>query len=188
MGHSCMEYRVKYRGIKYPRLEFKTGKLELILPFNESPKDIIEKHKHWIMQKQEFINECLKRAKSKKLVKRDDKQFKTLVNTFVSQISKKLRVKLNKIFYRKMRTKWASCSTKKNLTINTLMKYLPKELIEYIIYHELTHIKEKRHNERFWKIMSKRFKNYQSLETSLFSYWFLVISLEEKKMLPKKNK
>jgi hypothetical protein len=73
-----------------------------------------------------------------------------------------------------MRTKWASCSAKRNLTINRLSKYLPDSLIRYIIFHEMAHMLEKKHNETFWKIISKKFNNYQQLENDLFIYWFKV--------------
>ena len=176
MVHNRIEYKVKYRNIKYPRLEFKTGSLELILPLGENPMDIIEKHNNWIIKKQTFIEEYLKDANRKKIVKRTDEEFRELVHNLIRKGSAKLRVKVNKIFFRRMRTKWASCSPKKNLTINTMMKSLPENLIEYIIYHELTHLLEKRHNERFWRFISKHFKNYKALENSLFPYWFLLNS------------
>jgi hypothetical protein len=181
MVHKGIEYNVKYRNIRYPRLEFKTGTLNLILPFDESPMEIIEKHSNWINEKQKFIIECLKDSKNKKISKRADNEFKDLINIFCKRLSKKSGVSINKIYFRKMRTKWASCSSKRNLTINTLMKNLPENLIEYIIYHELTHLIEKKHNDRFWRLISRKFKNYQKLETSLFHYWFLLNSLERTK-------
>ena len=175
MGLKKIEYKVIYREIKYPRLEFKTGTLHLILPYGENPMDIINKHKNWISKKEKFIKECLKDAKQRKIVKRTDEEFKNLVCKLVMEDSKKLRVKVNNIFFRKMQTKWASCSGKKNLTINTLMKHLPENLIQYIIYHELTHLIEKHHNERFWSLISQYCKNYTKLEKDLFVYWFLLI-------------
>jgi len=174
MAHKKVEYRVNYRKIKYPRLEFKTGTLHLILPHEENPMDIIENHKNWIDRKENFIKKCLKDAKKKKIVVRTEEEFRNIVFNLVNKDSKRLRLKVGKVFFRKMQTKWASCSTKKNLTINTLMKYLPENLIEYIIYHELTHLLEKRHNERFWNLISNRFINYAELEKGLFSYWFLI--------------
>lgn len=181
MVHKGIEYNVKYRNIRYPRLEFKTGTLNLILPFDESPMEIIEKHSNWIIEKHKFITECLNDSESKEIVKRSDKEFKGLVYIFAKRLSKKLRVSINKIYFRKMRTKWASCSSKRNLTINTLMKNLPENLIEYIIYHEIIHLIEKRHTDRFWQIISKRFKNYRELEILLFHYWFLLASFERDK-------
>lgn len=73
-----------------------------------------------------------------------------------------------------MKTKWGSYSKKGNLTINTLLKYLPDKLIEYIIFHEMAHSIERKHNERFWNIINKKFKDYETKEKNLLVYWFLV--------------
>lgn len=179
MVHDHIEYEVIYRNIKYPRLEFKTGTLQLILPFGRNPKNLIDKHRNWIIKKQKFIDGCLKESRGKKILNRTDKEFQDLVYDLSKNISARLRVEINKIFFRRMRTKWASCSSRRNLTINTLMKYLPKRLIEYVMYHEFLHLIEKRHNDRFWKLISKRFKNYKYLERSLFTYWFFIHSLDK---------
>jgi len=75
-----------------------------------------------------------------------------------------------------MKTKWGSYSPKGNLTINTLLKYLPEELIKYVVFHETAHSQERKHNERFWKTVNHEFKDYQTRETDLLVYWFLVQS------------
>jgi hypothetical protein len=173
-GWENILYRVSYRNVKYPRLEFKTGELIFILPHGYNPEKLIKKHRRWIIRKIEFIKECLKNSSDKKISKRSDREFKELVNTLAKRNSKKLRVELNNVYLRKMKTKWASLSSKRNLTVNTLMMYLPEYLIEYVIFHEITHIIEKRHNDKFWKIMSREFSNYQELEMDLFAYWFQV--------------
>ncbi|MCK4234880.1 M48 family metallopeptidase [candidate division WOR-3 bacterium] len=178
MEHKKIEYKVKYRNIKYPRLEFRTKILQLILPFGADPKEMISKHINWIEKKQKFIADCLKDAERKKIVRRTEDEFRNLVFKLSQKDSRKLKVKVNKIYFKKMRTKWASCSAKKNLTINTMMKFLPENLNEYIIYHELVHLIERNHNKRFWDLISKRFRNYKVLENSLFSYWFLLYSVK----------
>ncbi|MDI6890376.1 MAG: M48 family metallopeptidase [Thermodesulfovibrionales bacterium] len=167
-------YSVSYRNIKYPRLEFKTGKLLFILPHGYKPDYLLDKHKKWIAQKSEFIKRCLKASSGKKLVKRTDKQFKKLVYSFIDRASREMGVELHNVLYKKMKTKWASCSPKRNLTMNMLMKHLPDKLIEYVIFHEMVHMLEKRHNDNFWKIITRKFKNYQKLEKDLFIYWFQV--------------
>ena len=53
----------------------------------------------------------------------------------------------NRIYFREMKTKWASHSQNNNLTINTRLKYLPEDLISYIVYHETAHNLERKHNE-----------------------------------------
>ena len=167
-------YKVSYRDIKYPRVELKTGKLLFILPFGYKPNIIYGRNKGWICKKIDFIEECLNNAKNKELVKRSNEKFKNLVYNIVSTTTEDLKVKVNQIYFRKMRTKWASLSSFKNLTVNRLMKSLPKYLIGYIIFHELVHIIEKKHNNRFWEIVEERYKNYQRLEKELFEYWFKI--------------
>ena len=160
--------------MKYPRIEFKTGGLLFILPYGYDHKQLWDKHRRWIQNKIEFVEECLQKASNKAIAKRSETEFKELVHALVEGASKGLGVQLHEIYFRKMKTKWASCSSKGNLTINRLMRYLPDYLISYIIFHEMVHLKEKRHNGKFWDIISKKFKNYQELEKDLFVYWFKV--------------
>lgn len=83
-------------------------------------------------------------------------------------------IKIEQVYFWKMRTKWASLSSVRNLTVNKFMKYLSEYLIEYIIFYELVHVIEKNHNNRFWDIISGKYKDYQKLEKELFEYWFKV--------------
>lgn len=86
-------------------------------------------------------------------------------------------MKVNKVLFRKMRTKWASCSSKENITVNSLAQGFPDNLLEYLLSHEVAHIPE-RHNRRFWGIVSTRFPNHEELESELFSYWFLIWGMQ----------
>ncbi|MHB1254406.1 MAG: M48 metallopeptidase family protein [Candidatus Humimicrobiaceae bacterium] len=167
-------YEVSYRNIKYPRVELKTGELIFILPLGYSSDIFYEKHKSWIFKKISFIEGCLDNAGNIELAERSDKEFETLIYEVINEIINDLKIKINKIYLRKMRTKWASLSSFKNLTINRLVKYLPEYLIEYIIFHELVHIIEKKHNSQFWEIISRKYNGYQKLERELFEYWFKV--------------
>ncbi|HPD60956.1 MAG TPA: M48 family metallopeptidase [Thermodesulfobacteriota bacterium] len=171
-------YKISHRDVRYPRLEFKTGELLFVLPLGFNPEKVFSKHQKWIQDKFAFIEGCLKDAPPGKIVTRTEKEFQSLALFFAKRSSQELNVTPNRIYFRKMRTKWASLSAKGNLTINTLMKYLPEYLIKYIIFHELTHLKVKRHNEIFWKIIFKRFKNLPKIEKNLFSYWFSIVALK----------
>jgi len=169
-----IEYRVVYRRIKYPRLEFKTGMLTLILPEETDPKEILERHMNWILEKANFINKTLEESKNVILHERGIEDLKRLIESLVDEYSHELGVSIKKIFFRRMKTKWASCSPKRNLTINTLMRYLPDDLIRYIVFHEMVHLIERRHNERFWRLISSKFSKYEEMEKNLFVYWFLI--------------
>ncbi|ODS34342.1 MAG: hypothetical protein SCARUB_00473 [Candidatus Scalindua rubra] len=167
-----IQYNVSYRDIRYPRLEFTTGELVFVLPFGHKPEAIFNKHRRWILKKNDFIKECLKESSKKMAIKRTESEFKALIYSIIRRTSRELGVKLNKIYFRKMKTKWASCSSKRNLTVNTLMSYLPTYLIKYIIFHEAAHLIERKHNEKFWDIISQKYKRYTKMEKELFLYWF----------------
>jgi len=174
-----IKYETVYRDIKYPRLEFKTGNLLLVLPKSYERHDgLIEKHKDWVYKRESFIKSALRDSQEKSLDRRrTDEEFRDIVYSQVENISRKLKLKINKIYFRRMRSKWGSCSPRKNLTINTLLKYLPKNLIEYVIFHEMAHLIEKKHNERFWDTISRKFSNYQEMEKDLLVYWFSIQKL-----------
>ncbi|MEJ5327925.1 MAG: M48 family metallopeptidase [Candidatus Bathyarchaeia archaeon] len=176
----ALEHAIIYRDVKHPRLEYKTGTLQIILPKGYSnPEQILQKYQKWIQRKQKAINQALQEAETKTIIHdRTEEQLKTLVDTLVQACQKELNTTINKVFYRRMKTKWASHSSNSNLTINTLTKYLPNDLIEYILYHETAHNIERKHNENFWRLIAKKFPDYQNKEKSLLTYWFLTQRLQ----------
>jgi len=174
-----IEYDTDYRDIKFPRLEFKTGKLLLVLPNNyKKRKQLLEKHKKWISDKNAIIEIAKRKAKNKDLSPKSDDLLKSYIRKFADKYSEDFQAFPNQIFFRKMNSKWGSCSPKRNLTFNTMMKYLPKNLIEYVTLHEFAHLIEKKHTERFWNIISQEFEDYKKKEKELLVYWFLVQDLK----------
>jgi predicted metal-dependent hydrolase len=169
------EYNVEYHNVKHPRLEYKTGTLLVILPKTGwTPEQVIEKYGKWIKRKQTTINTAIQQTTETSLITtRTNKMLKHLVNRYAETAQKELNTKINKIYFKKMKTKWASHSKNNNLTINTLLKYLPEDLINYIIYHETAHNIERKHNETFWNLINKKHPDYPAKEEKLLAYWFL---------------
>lgn len=167
-------YRIIRRRIKYPRMEFKTGNLRLILPVNaKNADDILKSHKNWISRKYASVRSASRSSRRLKLnLKGTELMLKKLVTRAAKRHCGGLEQKLNGILTKKMKTKWASMSSRGNLTINTFLKYLPRDVIDYVIFHELAHLIERRHNTRFWDIIETKHKNHQEMEKKLFEYWF----------------
>ncbi len=174
MELSEIPHKTFYRKIKYPRIELRTGELHFILPPGHTPEELFLKHRNWINTKLHFIKETSEGASGKELIDRSDKELRDLVRKLAERDTKKLRVTVEKITFRKMRSKWASLSRQCTLTANILLKHLPLKLLEYVIFHEITHTLEKRHNSRFWEIVSREFPRFRHYEQELFRYWFLI--------------
>lgn len=86
--------------------------------------------------------------------------------------AEKHRLCYRKASFRCQKTKWGSCSGKNNINLNVNMVFLPSELQDYILLHELCHIPHKNHGKRFWgqldeyvqgraKMLSKQLKKYR---------------------------
>ena len=106
------QYTVEYRKVKHPRLEFKTGTLLMILPKTGwTPQQVLEKYGGWIKRKQATIDAAIRKTSETALVNtRTEKMLRTLVNRHAETAQKELNTKINRIYFREMRTKWASHS------------------------------------------------------------------------------
>jgi predicted metal-dependent hydrolase len=80
----------------------------------------------------------------------------------------KLGVKPSKVFVQRMKTKWGSCNHRaKHLRFNSELAKKPKKLLEYIIVHELAHLLEPTHNERFFALLNQHYPNWREVREQL---------------------
>ncbi|PNK59496.1 M48 family metallopeptidase [Psychrobacter sp. FDAARGOS_221] len=66
-----------------------------------------------------------------------------------------------------MRKQWGSCSAQGNLVLNPHLVKAPKECIDYVILHELCHIAEHNHSERFWRLLTQVMPHWKQVKTEL---------------------
>lgn len=89
-------------------------------------------------------------------------QLKEKVSEHITYWSSIIKRKPNSVGIRKMKTKWGSCNTEsKRILLNLELAKKPIECLEYIIVHELVHLHERHHNERFKKYMEKFLPNWR---------------------------
>lgn len=98
-------------------------------------------------------------------------QLKAAVPPLVAKWEKALGVKAGKVFVQKMKTKWGSCSPGAgNIRLNTDLAKKPLQCLEYIVAHELTHLLERQHNDRFASLMDAhmpQWRQYREMLNSL---------------------
>ena len=168
-----VEYEVIHRKVKNARLEIKTDKIRIIMPLNRfNYEEIIKKHEKWIYNKISNIK-ALQTASEKKELNANVNEniFRTTVKDWILEFSNDLGVDFNRVFFKKMRSRWGSCSSNKNLNINRYLMFLPNHLIEYVVFHEVAHLVEMSHNKKFWHIISIKYHHYKELEKELLIYW-----------------
>ena len=64
-------------------------------------------------------------------------------------------------YIRDQKTKWWTCSSKKNIGLNRKLVKMPEEITEYVICHELAHLKEMNHSKRFRAVVEELYPNYK---------------------------
>lgn len=86
----------------------------------------------------------------------------------ISRWEPKLRVKVAGYFLQRMKTKWGSCNQRaRNIRLNTELVKKPKDLLEYVVVHEMLHLIEPIHSERFLTLMSKHYPAWREARAEL---------------------
>ncbi|HWJ02239.1 MAG TPA: SprT family zinc-dependent metalloprotease [Verrucomicrobiae bacterium] len=82
----------------------------------------------------------------------------------VANLNQKLQFDYNRVTIRNQRTRWGSCSGQKNLNFNWRLLLAPQKILDYIIMHELAHLKEMNHSQRFWELVEEIYPDYTAAE------------------------
>ena len=90
-----------------------------------------------------------------------------LVHQRVKYFSQVYQVTPGRISIRNQKTRWGSCSKRGNLNFNYKLIFLPKKQQDYIIIHELCHLKEFNHSRKFWSLVEKIMPDYLEIKNEL---------------------
>ena len=83
------------------------------------------------------------------------KTAETFIAEKVDNFAKKMKTTYFNLSFKEQTTRWGSCSSKGNLNFNWRLIHTPKEVIEYVIIHELSHRTHMNHSSEFWKLVEK---------------------------------
>jgi predicted metal-dependent hydrolase len=135
------EFKLKlYRSstLKKPIVKLDGDNILIRLPINFEAENIKKALKLWYIEK-----------------------FKLIIEERVKHYSEIIGVHPQKITIREQKTRWGSCSGRGNINFNWKLIMASLEVLDYVVIHELCHMREMNHSEKFWKLVEGIFPQYK---------------------------
>lgn len=129
----------------------------------------------WVLDKLDYflrLGKTVRISGGKREYKKYREQAREFVAKKVEEINKIYNFSFGKIFIKNHKTRWGSCSKKKNLNFNFKIIFLPEKLAEYIVAHELCHLQEFNHSQKFWNLLGRAVSDYRERTRELKSKLF----------------
>lgn len=173
-GH-LIEYECKIsaRSRRMRLMVQRGGNFVVMVPLGMSER-IMEK---FILQKSDWVLAKIAKMKiyspvifapiSKQTQKRWKVVARELVLRRLEHFCKIYPFPFHSVTIRHQKTRWGSCSRQGNLNFNAKIAKLTPQLADYIIVHELCHLREMNHSTRFWNLVSQTFPDYKTLRRQL---------------------
>lgn len=99
-----------------------------------------------------------------KLLKFYQREAEKLIRERIQIWSEQMKLHPKALKFRNQKTRWGSCSSRGSIQINWRLVGAPVEVIDYILVHELAHLKHMDHSDQFWKLVEVHCPNYQDSE------------------------
>jgi predicted metal-dependent hydrolase len=145
LGQS-LPLRMSITVLKKTFVAIQEGELRLYIPQNQwSAEALSDEHPHLLNQIRTFY----KREAIRKITERTE---------FWAQQMKLYPTSLK---FREQRTRWGSCSSRGNINFNWRLIVFSPEVIDYVIVHELAHLKHMNHSDKFWNSVESHIPDYQ---------------------------
>lgn len=141
------------------------GSFRVSAPFNmneETIEEFMQEKKSWILKTLDYFqkNPGIKLEANKEDIHKIKERALTIAQNRIEHFNKIYNFKYRKITIRSQKSRWGSCSQSGNLSFNYKIALLPPDLADYVIVHELCHIKELNHSSRFWLLVEKAYPDH----------------------------
>ncbi|MEL6815000.1 MAG: SprT family zinc-dependent metalloprotease [Cyanobacteria bacterium J06598_3] len=93
------------------------------------------------------------------------------ITPWLRQLGFDLDLPCRRISVRGQKTRWASCSSQKDISLNYKLLFLPRPLVHYVLVHELCHTVHMNHSARFWDLVEQKQPNYRQWKAELKQGW-----------------
>ncbi len=163
--------KIEIKHIAYPPHKYKEG--ETFFYLGEKYKLTYKPHKLkraklkiegdvFVVYLYEKVKEAEGFKQAKKVVEDFYKKKATeIVHDRLQYFNDYYKHKYNKVTLRNQKSRWGSCSALKNLNFNWRLSMAPIEIIDYVIVHELCHLKQMNHSQKFWDLVAKTIPDHK---------------------------
>lgn len=179
-GENHIFVQIKHSSRKTMALEVRgDGSVYARVPMRVSGQKVIsfiEDHKTWIFAKLALAKDRESKKQEVKipvwesLTKAERDQIKQKFIKKVQYYSQKMQIDYGTVTIRNQKTRWGSCSQTGNLNFNYRLSYLPENLLDYVVVHELSHRFYMNHSPLFWKTVEVYCPNYIQCRKQLGMY------------------
>lgn len=136
----------------------------------------------FLLSKLDWIAEKLTQVRNLPIMPHDQASYKKhkekardLILQKIGLFNRQYNFPYNRISIRNQKTRWGSCSRAGNLNFNYKIVFLPEELVDYIVVHELCHLRELNHSPRFWRLVAQSLPNFLELREKLRKRGFTLV-------------
>lgn len=123
----------------------------------------------WVREKLEFFRSAprTKQPRSREDYRARKGEARALVEGRIAHYAACYGLTVRAISIRQQKTRWGSCSRRGNISINYRILDLPSELQDYLVVHELCHLREMNHSPRFWALVAETIPDYREQKYAL---------------------
>ncbi len=149
-------------------ISVKADRVRVAVPMGFSMKkaqEFVESKSEWINKHVQRLNELQKNYQALVApMEVEHSHAKSVLTHTLETLAQKHGFTYNRVFIKNQKTLWGSCSHKNNINLNMKLILLPEELREYIILHELVHLKVKNHSKEFWNELARLCPDFKERE------------------------
>ena len=132
-----------------------------IMKFVEQKQDWIAKHLAYMQIRYEETRRVKEKQFTDDDIRKMKDEAKRVIPDRVKYYADIMGVTFGKITIKNQKTRWGSCSSKGNLNFNCLLMLTPDKVRDYVVIHELCHLKQMNHSKMFWAEVEKVMPDYK---------------------------
>lgn len=155
-----------------------TAKAPMYMPERQI-QEFVKTKSNWILRKQNEMKNRKENHAGEKALDIDmtapngltyREWARRVITRRTAELAALMQVRYARISIRQQKTRWGSCSSKGNLNFHWRLVLMPEEVMDYVIVHELCHLKYMNHSPEFWKCVGEVMPDYQRWRRWLREY------------------